>query len=170
MAAEIVRIAEQLRRAVEGDAWHGPALMEILAGVDAQTASAHGVAGAHSIWEILHHITAWSRAVKRRLDGETVQLTGAEDWPPVSNADEASWQQALASFREAQQELLAKLKSMSNDELGMPVPGKNYSNSFMLYGLVQHHLYHGGQMAILKKAPVASRQAPGSESSVAGRT
>ena len=36
---------------------------------------------------------------------------------------------------------------MSNDELGMPVPGKNYSNSFMLHGLIQHHLYHAGQMA-----------------------
>jgi uncharacterized damage-inducible protein DinB len=152
VAAEIVRIIEQLRRAVEGEAWHGPSVMEILSGVDAPTAAAHPLAGAHSIWEILNHITAWSRAVARRLGGQAVQLEGADDWPPVGETSEAAWQAAVASFRGAQQELTAKLKSMSNDELGMPVPGKNYSNSFMLYGVVQHHLYHAGQMAVLKKA------------------
>ena len=152
MAAEIGRIAEQLRRAVEGEAWHGPSVLEILAGVDARTAAAHPLAAAHSIWEILNHVTAWTRAVHRRLDGEVVQLTGADDWPPVSDTSDAAWQAALASFRAAQQDLLAKLKSTSNDDLGMTVPGKKYSNSFMLHGLVQHHLYHAGQMALLKKA------------------
>jgi uncharacterized damage-inducible protein DinB len=152
MAAEIVRIADQLRRAVEGGAWHGPAVMEILNGVDASTAAAHPIADAHSLWEILHHITAWSRAVLRRLGGQAVELEGADDWPPVTDTSDATWQAAIASFRAAQQELLAKLKSMSNDELGMTVPGTNYSNSFMLYGVVQHHLYHAGQMAVLKKA------------------
>src|SRR5690242_6537467 len=90
VAAEIVRIAEQLRRAVDGEAWHGPAVMEILNGVDAQTASAHPIPAAHSLWEILNHVTAWTRAVMRRLGGETVELQGAEDWPPPpSDASEA---------------------------------------------------------------------------------
>ena len=157
MAAEIARIAEQLRRAVDGEAWHGPAVMQILAGVDARTAAAHPLAGGHSLWEILNHVTAWTRVVQRRLNGEAVELTGADDWPPVGDTSDASWQAAVASFRAAQQDLLAKLKSMSNDELGMFAPGQKYSYSFMLHGLVQHHLYHAGQMALLKKASAASR-------------
>jgi uncharacterized damage-inducible protein DinB len=152
MAAEIGRIADQLRRAVEGEAWHGPSVMEILNGVDARTAAAHPIAGAHSIWEILHHLTGWTRAIVTRLNGQAIELEGADDWPPVADSSDASWQAAISSFSAAQQELLAKLKSMSNDELGMPVPGKNYTTSFMLHGVVQHHLYHAGQMAILKKA------------------
>ena len=152
MAAEIQRIAEQLRRAVDGEAWHGPAVMQILAGVDARTAAAHPLAGGHSLWEILNHITVWTRVVQRRLNGEAVEPAGADDWPPVSDTGDAAWQAAVASFRAAQQDLLAKLKSMSNDELGMFAPGQKYSYSFMLHGLVQHHLYHAGQMALLKKA------------------
>jgi uncharacterized damage-inducible protein DinB len=159
MAAEIQRIAEQLRRAVEGEAWHGPSVLETLSGVDASTAAAHPISGAHSIWEILHHITAWTRVIVRRLSGQAVELEGADDWPPVSDTSERAWQAAIVSFRDAQQELLAKLKAMSNDQLGMPVPGKNYSNSFMLHGVIQHHLYHAGQMAILKKAGTASAAA-----------
>ena len=152
MAAEIQRIAEQLRRAVDGEAWHGPAVMQILAGVDARTAAAHPIAEGHSLWEILNHVTVWTKVVQRRLNGEAVDPTGADDWPPAGDTSDAAWQAAVASFRAAQQELLAKLKSMSNDELGMFAPGQKYSYSFMLHGLVQHHLYHAGQMALLKKA------------------
>lgn len=36
--SESVLIADQLRRAFEGDAWHGPALFELLEDVDARTA------------------------------------------------------------------------------------------------------------------------------------
>ncbi len=148
---EIERIADQLRRAVEGNAWHGPALLEILAGVDAQ-AAAHGVPGAHSIWEILHHITAWSRAVVQRLNGEPVQLTGEQDWPPVRESTQAAWLHALEDFRAAQRELQDRINSMSDADLGRPMPGKPYDNWFLLHGLVQHHLYHAGQIALLKKA------------------
>jgi uncharacterized damage-inducible protein DinB len=152
MPSELALIADQLRRAVEGDAWHGPSVLETLNGVDANTAAARPVAGAHSIWEILHHITAWTIAVLRRLDGEAVELTGADDWPPVTAASEDAWRSTVSFFREAQQALLAKINSMREDQLALPVPGKDYNASFMLHGLVQHHLYHAGQMAILKKA------------------
>lgn len=157
---ELDRIADQLRRAVDGEAWHGPSLMEILFGVDAHTAAARPVAGAHSIWEILHHVTAWSRFVLRRLNGEAVEPTDEQDWPPAGHESEAAWLRALEDFRAAQQELQAKIKSMSNDELGIPVPGRPYNNWFMLLGLVQHHLYHAGQIALLKKA-APSRQSTG---------
>lgn len=155
MPSEPALIADQLRRAVEGDAWHGPSVLETLKGVDAATAAARPVAGAHSIWEILHHITAWTIAVWRRLGGEALELEGADDWPPVTAAGEDAWQSALASFRQAQQALLAKINSITEDELSRTVPGKDYNASFMLHGLVQHHLYHAGQMAILKKAAKA---------------
>ena len=157
MPSELVLIADQLRRAAEGEAWHGPSIMEILNGVDSATAAARPVAGAHSIWEILHHITAWTVAVLRRLNGQVVELTGPDDWPPATAAGEDAWQSAIASFREAQQALLARIKTMTSDELSRPAPGKEYTASFMLHGLVQHHLYHAGQVAILKKAALTAK-------------
>src|SRR5436305_12361421 len=36
---EIARITDQLKRAFDGEAWHGDSLMEILADVDAKTAA-----------------------------------------------------------------------------------------------------------------------------------
>jgi uncharacterized damage-inducible protein DinB len=156
MATDITRIADQLRHAVEGEAWYGPSVLETLSGVDARTAAAHPIRGVHSIWEILHHITAWSRAVLRRTDGQAVRLEGADDWPPVTDTSDAAWQSAIAAFRAAHQDLLAKLNSMSDDQLDRQVPGKKYNHYFQLHGLIQHHLYHAGQIAILKKAGSSS--------------
>ena len=37
---EVTRIVDQLKRAYDGDAWHGPSVRGVLEGVDAQMASA----------------------------------------------------------------------------------------------------------------------------------
>jgi len=66
---EVERIADQLRQAFEGDAWHGPSVREVLDGVSAQRASKRPIAGAHTIWEVVHHIHAWQVGVMRRLHG-----------------------------------------------------------------------------------------------------
>jgi hypothetical protein len=47
--SESDHIADQLRRAFYGDAWHGDSLFEILAGVTAAQAAARPVKDAHSI-------------------------------------------------------------------------------------------------------------------------
>ena len=56
MPAEVFRLNEQLRRALQGDAWHGPSVLELLAGLSASQAASHPIAGAHSIWELVLHI------------------------------------------------------------------------------------------------------------------
>ena len=143
-------LADQLRRAHTGEAWHGPALKEILEGVTGEMAYSRPVPEAHTIWEIVRHISAWLSAVHRRMNGEAVELTGEHDWPPADST-EAAWQKTLAELdREtaALQEAIAKLPAES---LRKGVPGCNYSVRFMLEGVVQHHLYHAGQIVALKK-------------------
>ena len=67
---EIERILDQLKRAYEGDAWHGPSVREALAGVTAQQAHARPLTNAHSIWELVHHIAVWENVGRRRLEGD----------------------------------------------------------------------------------------------------
>ena len=69
---ETFRLADQIRRAFEGNAWHGDSVLELLAGVNAKTAAARPIKNAHSIWEILLHIAAWDDAVRRRIGGTAV--------------------------------------------------------------------------------------------------
>jgi len=72
-AVEVRRIQRQLEHTFNGPAWHGPALLELLADVNAGKAAARPIAGAHSIWELVLHIAAWDKAVARRLAGDRAE-------------------------------------------------------------------------------------------------
>ena len=149
---EIKRIDEQLRRAFEGQAWHGPSLRELLADVTAAQATARPVSGAHSIWEIVRHIAAWHEGVRRRLEGERVELSAEEDWPPIASTPEVAWEDALAVLERTHTELQRTMSRLTDARLQEIVTGTDDSVEVMLHGLIQHDLYHAGQIALLKKA------------------
>ncbi|HSS21949.1 MAG TPA: DinB family protein [Pyrinomonadaceae bacterium] len=150
--SEVERIADQLNRAIAGEAWHGPAVLELLACVTAQHAAARPPVGAHSIWELSLHIEAWLRACSRRLSGDRAQLIEAEDWPAVADSDEAAWQKTINSIKEAHEELARAILNLDDSRLDDPVLTKMSSVYVTLHGAIQHSLYHAGQIAILKKA------------------
>ncbi len=152
--SEAARIADQLRRAFDGEAWHGDSLFEILEGVTAARAAARPIKGAHTIWELVLHIAAWDGAVLRRLGGAAVELSDAENFPPVTDASEAAWRRALAEVRRVHEKLVAAVAACPDSRLDEIVPGKegaHHTFYYMLHGVVQHELYHAGQIAILKK-------------------
>jgi uncharacterized damage-inducible protein DinB len=150
--SESVLIADQLRRAFEGDAWHGPALLEVLQDVDAVTAAAKLLPQIHSIWELVLHVAAWDGAACRRLGGEKVQLTGTANFPVIPKPTEATWRGAVADAKRTHEELVKTVAALPESRLRERVPGKKYDFYFMLHGVAQHELYHAGQIAILKKA------------------
>lgn len=100
------RIADQLQRAFKGDAWHGPSVMEILKGINAAQASSKPLASAHSIWEIVLHLSAWEDFVRRRLEGERiVGPSPQEDWPPLRESSETTWEKLLELIQTRHQAL-----------------------------------------------------------------
>lgn len=145
------RIADQLKRAFEGDAWHGPAVLEVLEGVNASAAASKPVSGAHSIWELVLHIAAWDGAIRRRMEGQALQLSPEQDFPPVKATNEPAWRAALEQLKQRHAELIQGVLSMPDHRLTSQVPGKDYDFYHMLHGAAQHELYHAGQIALLKK-------------------
>jgi len=152
---EIDRILDQMDRAFSGDAWHGPSLVSLLDGVSAEDASKHAVSGAHSIWELVHHMGAWNSIVQHRLQGETVEVTTERDWPPVWEVSEAAWKRALENLAESHNRLRNVVASLRDDQLDLvdqKTSGPDTARYVVLHGIIQHDLYHAGQIAILKKA------------------
>jgi len=147
---ETKRLASQLRRSYEGTAWHGPSLKELLDGVTAGQASAKPVPGAHSIWELVLHITAWVREALEVVEGKAYQtLAGEKDWPPVTG----EWQATLNELESVSHALVSAIKEMPDEKLDqLTGEGGKYNFYFLLHGVVQHNLYHAGQIALLKRA------------------
>lgn len=151
--SEAALIADQLRRAFDGDAWHGPALLELLKDVDAPTAAAKPLADVHSIWELVLHIAAWDTAGFRRLAGEKAQLKGTANFPLVPDPPtEEAWRSTVISITRRHKKLVDIVAGLSEKRLRSQVPGKPYDFYHMFHGIAQHELYHAGQIAILKKA------------------
>lgn len=149
---ETHRINSQLKRAHQGEAWHGPCLRELLADVSPAQAARKLAPDAHSIWELVEHIIVWEEIVRRRLAGEIViDVPNEIDFPTVNNASETAWQATLQRLADGNQALRDGIKECADAKLEEIVPGMEYTNYFMLHGVIQHTLYHAGQIALLKK-------------------
>lgn len=150
---EIERLTDLHRHALEGESWHGPALLEVLQDVTAARAMARPIAGAHTIWEIVLHIRVWDEVVLRRLEGTHFQPTPEEDWPPITDPSDAAWSRDLGSMTAMNRELNRALALLSESALEeRMVPDREYKLARMVYGAIEHELYHAGQIALLKRA------------------
>lgn len=150
---EIDRIVDQLKRAFEGNAWHGPSVREVLAGVTAEQAHARPLANAHSIWELVRHIAVWEDVGRRRAEGDRAQIeiSSPADWPPPEDSSEAAWESAKLALERGHQALVETVKGVAESRLNEPVAEGMSTLYVTLHGVIQHDLYHAGQIAILKK-------------------
>jgi uncharacterized damage-inducible protein DinB len=155
--SEAKRIAELYRSIYEGDkngeAWHGVALKPLLKDVSADQASRVPKSGGHSILQLVLHIAYWEEVVLRRFKGEVVDvpLNTPEDWPSNRKPTDAEWQAALARLDKSHACLRKAIESSSDDKLKQMVPKRDHDNYTLLHGIIDHCVYHSGQIAAVKK-------------------
>ena len=163
--SEIDRLSHLLREAIDGTPWHGPSLRSALDGIDVAAAAARPIAQAHSAWEIVLHLTGWTREVANRLEGKGPGPPALGDWPEIGPVDEGRWNAARDDLFSAHEELVAALgrfpESRLSDRIGgardAPL-GTGVSYREMILGALQHDAYHSGQIALLKKGSHAPRR------------
>lgn len=101
-------------------------------------------------------MTAWTEIVRQRLaPTEAPQPTDEQDWPPVGDTSAEAWRAAVQRLKDAHRDLAAEVADLSDDTLKARVAGKDHTVTTMLHGIVEHDAYHGGQIAVLKRAPEA---------------
>ncbi len=153
MTTETGRLEDQLRRSFEGEAWHGPAVLEVLAGVSADQAAARPVAGGHCIWELVLHLAGTYRLVLRRLGGDAAQLSAQDDWPSLPVTTPENWSDTVEMLRQLNLDVRGAVRAFAPDRLDDPLVAEPpYTAYTQFIGITQHDLYHAGQMALLKRA------------------
>lgn len=145
------RLSDELRRALHGQAWHGPALEELVASVTIEEAMQRAVPTAHNIWELVLHITSWSNIALRRINGGQVAPYEGEDWPDAGGFTQEHWDKARKALTESYDRLSEAVLGMTDAELMVNAPRSDRSIAGMIDGVAQHAAYHGGQIALLKK-------------------
>src|SRR6516162_9347997 len=102
MSTECNRIAHQLASTINGDAWYGDSLQEMLNDVTAKQAQARATPSAHSIWELLCHVDAWVNFTLGAVQGVPIPawpgMPVERDWPAVTDTSERAWKHLVESF------------------------------------------------------------------------
>jgi uncharacterized damage-inducible protein DinB len=150
--SEVDRILDELRRTYHGKAWHGPPVQNVLSSISAAQAFERPLPAAHSIWELVLHMTTWRNCVRRSLEGEHVRVRAEVDWPPVLHNSESAWRAVLEASDREHESLMRCVRHLREDELDRPPRRRGQSAYRLLHGIMLHDTYHTGQMQILKKA------------------
>jgi len=143
------RLLDQLNRAFGGEAWHGPALRNLLDGVTDEQAKSHPIRGAHSILELVVHVGTWNDVVAQRVGGTAVESKDVDDWADITKIQ---WPEAIQRLEKAQSKLADAIARLSSEQLEEPIAGAKRSKFSEIAGALQHTVYHSGQIALLKKA------------------
>ncbi len=150
--SEITHLLDQLHRTFEGDAWHGDSVMKVLEGVTAEQAAQRPLANAHSIWELVLHMATWKNVARWRIEHNDHVPTAEENFPPVADVSDAAWRRALERLADAHLKLYDAVSRMTDEQLDEEFPPNGQLSHYVrLHGVIQHDLYHAGQIAILKK-------------------
>jgi uncharacterized damage-inducible protein DinB len=152
-------LREDLRKVYKGDPWHGSSITDVLDGVDAEGAALRTIPRGHNIWELVLHMTGWTREVTSRVRGGAPK-SPPEDWPvPSSGGGDIAWRAAQQDLASAQRELETAVDALNADDLVRWIGderdsklGAGVTMGTLIRGLLQHHAYHEGQIALLKKA------------------
>ena len=140
------RIADSYRAVTLKGAWYGPSLAELLAEISPQLATAPAVPGAHSISALLQHLLLWNERVRNTSDSHPLLRWQAEqEWaePPIP------WQELVARWSQSRDQLEERIRNFPTEDLPKQVPGRTYPYETMLHGIVQHAIYHSGQIAMI---------------------
>jgi len=69
----------------------------------------------------------------------------------VQETTEAVWKKTLQELERSHRDLKKAVENLAEDQLNEKIKGGKISFYVLLHGVVQHDLYHAGQIALLKK-------------------
>ena len=140
------QIAEAYRAVTVKGAWYGPSLAELIARVTPEIAARAPVENAHSISALLQHLLLWNERARNTADGIPMPKWDAEkEWaePPIP------WNELVARWNRSRELLEERIRSFPVGDLSKQVPGRTYPYETLLRGIVEHTVYHSGQIAML---------------------
>ena len=149
------RLARQMQLAFDDEPWYGPSLNVVLDDTPKARIHEHPVPGGHSVAELMWHMAHWKEVVLARLDGDPVREANSSDWP-VLDPRTATFRALRKRLDTAHVNLMDRVATLTDADLGVQVAGNSMDREELLQGILQHDIYHTGQLALLVKALNAS--------------
>ncbi len=135
-----------------GHPWYGDSICQILENVTPAKAYWRPTRDAHSIAQLVSHMMYWRHTLIKRLDGDInykPSMKSDDNWKSNGQLKKLGWKSLRKSLDESQTKLL-NLLAKQNDTLLKKKYSEKASFLDLINGILQHDLYHTGQIAYLK--------------------
>ena len=153
MNSEVQSIIRRIENTNCGEPWFGRAVYTLLDEVDGKKAAIKPEGREHSMLELLYHMNTWCDFTLKRLEKDKARDMAAFeklDWREI-DPKQHSWKKALAEFKSINKKIVALLNKKDDDFLTDIVDYRKYNYRFLLNGMIEHTIYHIGQIAYLNK-------------------
>ncbi len=148
---EVQSIITNLERVLTGQPWYGEAVMPMLRKIHPAVVYINPK-NSHAAIEIVYHMITWAEFTLSRVQKkQNYDLQTAEqmDWRIIDPKIQ-TWAKALDEFEQLHKQLVTELQTKDDAFLSEMVDYREYNFRFLLNGLIQHNIYHLGQIAFLK--------------------
>ena len=153
MNNEMQSIISNLENTLSGAPWYGRPIYELLEEIDTKLVYTKPNKHSHSLIELLYHMNTWAEFTLKRLEQEKEPDMAAFeelDWREIDPKIH-TWKKGLASFKSTHKKIIQLLKKKDDQFLEGKVDYRKYNFRFLINGMIQHNIYHIGQIAYLKK-------------------
>jgi uncharacterized damage-inducible protein DinB len=139
-------IADAYRKVTIAGAWYGPSVAELLARIAPEQAVKKPEGGTHSMQELLQHLLLWNERIRNTSDACPLPKWEAEkEWAEAP----IPWEELVERWNKSRDLLEERLRTFLVADLAKQTPGRTYPYEFMFSGIVQHTIWHSGQIAMV---------------------
>ncbi len=137
----------------KGEPWYGISLCEALNQIPLEFWNKKPKGAAHSITEYVWHLIDWKKFVIEKVKenkGYNIIMNSQQDWREqvfVNNVDD--FNEVYGELKSVQQSLCELIVSKEESWFKKCTEGRSYNNQYMLEGILQHDIYHLGQLNLI---------------------
>ena len=153
MNKEIQSITKRIANVISGTPWFGESLLSLLQDIDPSKTNMKPAGAAHSMTALLWHMNTWASFIADRIEKKPFDpdALARDDWRTLQPRTH-TWEKGLIRFEKIHQKIIRQLQKINDDQwLQEKVEGRNYDFAFLLNGLIEHDIYHTGQIVLLNK-------------------
>jgi len=150
------KLQQELEKVLSARPWYGKSVYDIIEPITFETAYEKPPGAAHNIAEIVLHMVAWTEEVMDRMNGMNAGVPSSGDWPETGAPDEQKWQNYVSDLKLVNVNLIGIIQKFPEEQWSEPIDDQRGDRPIVTYealinGLIQHHVYHSGQIAILNR-------------------
>ena len=145
------KLSRELQNVLSGDPWYGNNVYSIIEQVTFEAAFEKPAGAAHTIAGIVLHMLSWTEEVLDRLNGMTAGVPSSGDWPDTGAPEEEKWQNYVNDLKLVNVNLQRVISEFPGEMWNEPYLGSSVTYEELVNGLIQHHVYHSGQIALLNR-------------------